>query len=415
MDDAEAVQPIEHFDGSSDCILTKAGSKTSSVIASLSSQGAVRPAGERFFGFPNEVPLQDDLLCAIGQLALLSPFELLQIFHQLRKHGSLEMVRDDGLLADCMVGEGGVLEAKCGHRRGREAVLTFVWWRKGTFKFSVGPDHIPGCIPIKIPELMMDAVFMADEIERRSNYLPLPHSPLTLKTDTAPEDIMNCRIGDVFEYVKTHPGATTVEMEDSLALAPTQVRLSLALMGQYGILKELPPNVLLKEEPVPKVITRWYDLNTPIKEETVPPSLQWWYNLIKHYPGGLRLLIAAVPSECTELVWELVKKVAILLEVPAPNVMCSTSGPSFVRLRAPCGGILSLTVLPLIKKNRYLFESFVRTMQACFLTGDEQLSDEASSWKSLIPPTVSYNSYRDGASLYQVLSDHIKQMSAASE
>jgi len=119
MDDAEAVQPIEHFDGSSDCILTKAGSKTSSVIASLSSQGAVRPAGERFFGFPNEVPLQDDLLCAIGQLALLSPFELLQIFHQLRKHGSLEMVRDDGLLADCMVGEGGVLEAKCGHRRGR--------------------------------------------------------------------------------------------------------------------------------------------------------------------------------------------------------------------------------------------------------------------------------------------------------
>jgi hypothetical protein len=363
---------------------------------------------------PFDISMQEDPLCITGQLAFLSPFELLQISHQLRKHGSLEMLRDDGLPADCKVGEGGILEARCGHRYGREAVLTFVWWRKGTFKFSIGPDQIPGCSPIKIPELMMDAVFMADELERRGRYLPLPNSPLTLKTDIEPEDDLNCRIGDIFNYLKSNPGATTAEMESTLPLAPTQVRLSLALMGQSGILGMLPQDIILKEENAPTIITKWHDLNVPMQEENVPPSLMWWYNLVKQFPGGLRLLIAAIPDESTELVWGLVKRVAKLLEAPEPNVMCSSTGPSFVRLRAPCGGVLSLTILPLIKKNRYLFESFVSSMQACFLCCDDRIGGEAQFWKSLIPSNAHQYSFNDGPALYDALSDHLKQMSSNS-
>lgn len=384
----------------------------STVIADLSSQGAVGRAREPGIALSGmTASIQEDPLCVSGQLALFSPFELLQISHQLRKHGNLEMIRDDGLTADCRLGEGGVLDARCGHRRGREAVLTFVWWRKGTFRFTLGSDQIPGLTPIKIPELTMDAVFMADEIEHRSRYLPLPRSPLTLKTDLAPEDRLNCRIGDVFEFIKLHPGVTTAEMEETLPLAPTQVRLSLALMAQDGILEVMPQDGSLKEGSVPPIITKWYNLNAPVNEESVPPSLVWWYNLTKQFPGGLRLLIAAVPEDNTELVWELVKKVAKLLEVPAPNVMCSTSGPSFVRLRVPCGGVLSLTILPLMKKNRYMFESFVRTMQACFLCSDERIVEESQSWKNLIPPNVKNCLFKDGPALYDALSAQMKQMS----
>jgi hypothetical protein len=146
----------------------------------------------------------------------------------------------------------------------------------------------------------------------------------------------------------------------------------------------------------------------------VPAALLWWYRLIQRFPGGLRLLIAAVPDECTELTWELVKKLAKMLEVPAPNVMCSSTGPSFARLHAPCGGVLSLTILPLTKKNRYLFESFVRSMQACFFCFDDRVAAEAQSWKVLIPGSLPQHYLKDRAALYDVLCDQMKQMSDAS-
>jgi hypothetical protein len=350
---------------------------------------------------------EEGTLSVAGQLELFSPFELFQISHQLRKHGRLEMTRDDGLIADCRIGEGGILEAQCGHRRDREAVLTFVWWRKGTFKFTGEPSPKPVQPPIKIPELMMDAVFMADEIEHRSQHIPLPQSPLFLRGDTAPEDELNCRIGDVFDYIKAHAGTTIAEMDGILPLAPTQVRLSLALLAQAGYLEAAPLDAASNQGDVPRHLRYWYKINTIVEEENVPPMLRWWYNLVKRFPGGLRLLIAAVPDECAELVWDLVRKLAKILEVPAPNVMCSSTGPSFVRLRAPCGGMLSLTILPLTKKNRYLFESLVRSMQACFLCCDDRIAAEAQSWKSLLPPNMPQYFLKDKSTLYDALSKEL--------
>jgi hypothetical protein len=364
-----------------------------------------------------ESPAGEEPLTVSGQLALFSPFEILQISHQSRKHGRLEIIRDDGLPAECRIGDGGILEARCGHRREREAVLTFVWWRKGTFKFigetNPGPVRKPDRIPLKIPELMMEAVFMADEIEHRSQYIPLPQSPLSLKGDKAPEDELNCRIGDVFDYIMAHPGATIAEMDETLPLAPTQVRLSLALLGQSGLLQILSPDAAPVEGVVPRNLRYWYSVNRIVEEETVPATLIWWYRLTRRFPGGIRLLVAAAPDECTELIWDLVNKLAKMMEVPAPNVMCSSTGPSFARLHAPCGGVLSLTILPLTKKNRYLFESFVRSMQACFLCCDDRAAAEAQSWKLLIPPNLPQHFLKGRSALYDVLCEQMKEMSGA--
>jgi len=305
----------------------------------------------------------------VGRIEVLSPFDSLQMFSQLSKYGILEFKRDDGLTASCAVVEGGVEDAHCGHLHGREALMTFLWWNRGWFVFESRPQLTPAYPPIRVPELLMDAVRLADEIELRNEHLPPRDKPLELCEGAEPlEDTLECDVGHVFNYLKDHPRATCEEMVRALPLAPVKVRLGVALLAESGRLRHpeaAAPCTLVEAEPI-----------------------EWWHRLKERFPGGLRMLIAHSPAEPRDGLFRAVAKLGESLKLPNPTFSLAAEGPSFLRLRPAVGGILSATFLPISKKNRYLFESFVQSVQLVIICGTRGNGIEAESWVSVVPKTV---------------------------
>lgn len=305
-----------------------------------------------------------------GRLEVCSPFELLQLSCQLRKFGRLKLFREDGQTGSCAVTEAGVTRADCGHLTHREAVLTFLWWKKGWFVFDEDESTPHAERPIRIPELVMDAVRLADETERRAADIPERTARLRLVEGALPpEDALGCDVGRLFAFLIDHPDRTRAEIEATLPLAPVKIRLGLALLADAG---QLVDRVAGVHRPAP----------------ATAPRNSWWQRLIGSYPGGLRVLIGHPPDASSDALYRAVRKLAETLELPPPSFGMAGDGPSFVRLRPQAGGILSLTFLPVVRKNRYLFESFMQSVQLVLLCADPGAPLEGLDWAAILPKDV---------------------------
>jgi hypothetical protein len=183
-----------------------------------------------------------------------------------------------------------------------------------------------------------------------------------------PEDDGTCDLGLLFEMLSTNPGLTCAELEHRLPLAPVKVRLGLALLAEAGGL-----------------------IGPKARSETPaagPASGDWWQALMERFPGGLRVLVVCGPSVAPDRIFAAVSRLGATLDLANPSVSFSPGGPSFVRLRPPSGGILSLTFLPIAKKHRYLFETFVRSVQMVLVCPENGAHHELEEWTALIPPAV---------------------------
>ncbi len=101
--------------------------------------------------------------------------------------------------------------------------------------------------------------------------------------------------------------------------------------------------------------------------------------------GGARLVIAC-PATCAGgCCRRLAEHLADVLDAPLPGGLERAAGPSFLRLYPAAGGTLSLTLVPATPRNRFLFESLVRSAQGVVLCS-ACARDEG--WRSLLPAAL---------------------------
>ena len=299
-----------------------------------------------------------------GQLATFSPFELMQFLVFSGKAGCLELDRGDDRQASCHLAGGSITEATCGHLEGPEAVLNFVWWRTGRFRFIPGASPAAGRLSANIETLMMDGVRLADELERRGALVPPSAAPLHLGVrGRVPADGFDCGLDLVASALRAG-SATRAELESSLNLCPVKVRLSLALLAEANLLEnaDRQEGSGLTAEP-------------PIAAGARGHGVQ-----------DLRVLVAHTSQSEPAGLLEAVQALGAALGGPQARAELSRVGPSFVRFRPPEGRILSLTLLPTSRRNRFLFETFVSSVdEVLFCDGKEE---EAQAWRAIVPPTV---------------------------
>jgi len=301
-----------------------------------------------------------------GDLARFSLFELLQYLCSLQIHGRLELSRDDGRTAWCEIVPGGLGTAAHRHLQGREAVFTFVWWKAGRFRFEAteAPEEIAGVT--HTAELLLEAVRLADEVERHHKLIPQAEAPLVIDADRdPPADTLDCGLEEVLLALRRQSEPTLSKLEAALPLAPIKVRLALTCLIAAGVVRSA-----LESSP------------SAASDSITPP---WWANLKRRSPGGVRVLVGYSPETSPEGILDSVRSLSRSLRLPCPVLALSQSGPSFARLRPEGGGIVSLTFLPLLQKNRYLFDTFLRGVELVILDG-EGCAGDALHWDQAVPP-----------------------------
>ncbi len=321
----------------------------------------------------------------VGELRFLPPFELLPILTDLRKVGSLRLVRSDGLTAACRVARGAIASAEAGHLTGREAIFTFLWWNQGRFAFEAGNAEAADeeGEAIHVPEIMMDAVRLADEIERRKEAIPPREQRLVLAPDAGLDrDEFDCGLPLVFEALRQQPGLSCTELERRMPLAPTKVRLAVALLA---------------------VTSKLRGFRVEYSGVFQRAAVTWWHRILLRYPGGIRVLVASCRTVGREQIEEAVALVATSLHASRPTSTYASDGPSFVRMRPADGGILSLTFLPTGRKHRFLFETFVRSIDAVLLCSDVCPCGERHDWGSVVPKGVRVVTMDEPSALHREL------------
>ncbi len=329
-----------------------------------------------------------------GQLTTFSPFELLQYLLFSGKAGCLELEHADGRQASCSVAGGSIAAASCGHLDGSEAVLAFVWWRQGRFKFTPGATRAAGATYGTIEALMMEAVRLADELEGLASRVPPPGVRLSLTgRASVPRDDLGCGLDLVASALRARPGPTRAELEAGLRLCPVKVRLGLALLAAADALQTegSPEEASLATDP--------------------PHSLEGG-------SGGLgtcdvRVLVAHTAQAQRSGLLDAVQELGAALGGPRVQTELSPVGPSFVRFRPRGGGILSLTLLPISRRNRFLFETFVSSVDAALFCCGNDGGDEASAWKTVVPPGVTLSSVDAPAALCDELRGFLVRLAEA--
>jgi hypothetical protein len=302
-----------------------------------------------------------------GLLAAFPVSELLEFFTEFRKRGRLDLVNWWGTAASCSVASGVVFDARCGHLRGAEAIATFAWWSEGSFSFLPTEAEPEAGTSFRVSEVLMDAVRIADELERRSALLPGPAEPLTLSGGAAaPLDDLDCGVADVFAFLSANPGATLADLEAGIALAPVKIRLSVASLVEAGLLGAVRPS-----------------------GPAAPGAVDdWWRRVQARHPGGVRVLVVCPGFGSSDELGQAVSRLGGLLGVAASSFSYATAGPSFARFRPASGGILSLTFLPLVARSKHLLRTFVRSVDLALLYLDASGRADLASWEIAFPPSV---------------------------
>lgn len=312
---------------------------------------------------PGEVP--GDMA---GRLEVFPALEVLQILFASGKSG-LATFDVPGLAGGrCAVTPKGLVEASWGPLEGREAALAAITCRSGVFRFDAGPVATASEPPVDVTKLLMDAARLEDELERIAGHLPQPFVPLfpapgrTLPTT----DPFECGVREVFALLRLEPGLTLAELEARLPLAPLKVRLSVAWLVSTA---HLP----MTEAP------------------TAAPSgtLPFWRRVLAAHAGGLRVLVATNPNEGAAALEAALAHLAAALGVAPPPLTLTADGPTVVRLRPGAGGLLSITVLPLLRKHRQIFETLAASVDLVLLFSAGPTSyGAAAEWGAAVPSEV---------------------------
>ncbi len=307
-----------------------------------------------------------------GDLAVFNLFDSLQLLLMLRLSGLLWIDRADGESAFCRLAAGTVVEARRGHLEGREALIDLFWWREGAFRFQAQEEAAdPVGEKLRVEEVMLDAVRISDELHLRSTLVPPAGARLALSDGAeVPASDLCPSTAQVFAFLAENPGLARTQLEAVLPFAAEKVRLALAQLVEAGCL----------------------DLGRAVAPSTPDRQLQSaGSRFAARFPAGLRLLVAHSPqsASATEL-QNAARALAEALGVPDLATAASPVGPSFLRFRPPGGALLSLTFLPLSRRNRFLFETLAGLVDGVLLCGWKDAEEEAAAWTSQVPPNVDF-------------------------
>ncbi len=299
-----------------------------------------------------------------GDLSCLNAFELLQVFQYLGKRGTLTL-RGEGRVARCRVVPGGLIDVECGDLQGWEAALSFVWWKVGAFRFEADQADDGGAAavvreePLAVSHLLLEAVQLADEIEARSALVPTRHESLYRSIEQAPPAALLAIRGSaaVLERVERQPGISRRELESDLPFAPVTVGFAVARLIEEGFLG-------------------------------ASESIEERKNLGHARPEVHRIVRAllAYDPERSEEVDDWLHRIEEALGASRSSVKVDAAAPSFLRCRLPSGCFLSLTALPISRRNRFVLESLAPSLALAVFHLGGSARDEAERWQSLLPP-----------------------------
>lgn len=301
-----------------------------------------------------------------GDLACLSAFELLQVLQWLGKVGRLEMQNRSGEEASCRIQARGLAEVRCGQLRDREAAMALAWWKDGTFRFdpSALGDEGPGAAspPLAVQEVLLDAVRLADEIEARHNLMPDRGEPLhLLLSQGLPASLRGIAGAEqIAGALASRPGASRLDLEASLALAPVTLGFALARLCEEGFVGT-------------------HELRSSPPETARSPALAAGKRRI------LRALFAFDRDFADDVDPALRRIQAELGAEPSPGRV-DASAPAFLRSRLPSDCFLSITALPISRRNRFVLESLTPTLELAILLISDHTRGEVEHWLSLGAP-----------------------------
>ncbi len=307
-----------------------------------------------------------------GHLASFTPFDVLQYLNVSRRTGELRLRRADGEAAECKLVLGRIVGARCEHLHDREAVLTLVFWQAGEFEFEETPKPEEAGVDLSVEELTMEAVRIADELEMRAVDLPHADERLTLNSfRKPPADELECGVRRVADALRGRPATTRRQLECELDLCAIKVRLALTL--------------LVRERVVCRVDAA---AETPRRFSVAADDAELeatWSRVRRRFPTGLRVLVAFAPETAIGRFEPALEALGQRLGAPTRVGAVLPVGPSILRFRPPSGGILSVTLLPITRRDRYLYETFAPSVDIVIFYGWSSVAEIAEGWVEAVP------------------------------
>ncbi|MDX1999386.1 MAG: DUF4388 domain-containing protein [Thermoanaerobaculia bacterium] len=288
-----------------------------------------------------------------GALEVFSVFEVLEVLGFLKRSGTVVFTAAGGERARCWLEDGQILGAEYRHRRGPEALLSVLDWREGEFAYeSTEAASPPAGPPFSAASVMLEAMRLEDELERRRELVPAPQQRLFLSSERHCPDAVGCGLSSLLADLRTRPGMTVTEFEAQSDLCPAKVRLGLAQLAYCQILA--PPKLGLQPA-------------------TEPVALAACFRVLVALDGAV--LATAVPQLLTQL--------GRHLGAPAVTSNGPSQGPTFARFRPGGGSVLSVSFVGIAREQRLLFESFAGSVDLVLL--DAEGSEEARRWFAGLP------------------------------
>lgn len=283
-----------------------------------------------------------------GALEVFSVFEVLEVLGFLKRSGTVVFTGVGGEKARCWLDDGKILGAEYRHRRGPEALLSVLDWREGEFAYEGTEPAFPLTgSPFSAASVMLEAMRLEDELERRRELLPDPREPLFLATDRHCPDTVGCGLSALLSALGERPGSTLSELEAQSDLSPAKVRLGVAQLAYCQLLG--PSRTSPTAVPEPAALAACF-----------------------------RVLVALDGAVLATVVPPLLNQLGRHLGAPAVTSNSPSQGPTFARFRPGGGNVLSVSFLGIAREQRLLFESFAGSVDLVLL--DAEVSDEARHW-----------------------------------
>lgn len=173
-----------------------------------------------------------------GDLATHPLWAVLQYLKQVDKTGHLR-VRGPAGSGTIDLRDGELVTARWQGLRGSEALLTLLCVEEGSFRFdSSEPGEIAARAAEDLPmhELLMQAAWLKDELDKRRPFLPAAGEPLEVVTGSLPEseDFAGLPLRRVLDRIRSQSGTRLFDLVADEAEAPLTTRLAVASLCEHG-------------------------------------------------------------------------------------------------------------------------------------------------------------------------------------
>jgi hypothetical protein len=317
-----------------------------------------------------------------------------------RKHGLLKVTPATGAsLSGASEGlivlhGGGIASVEFGSLGASEALMELLSLPDASFSF-MSTAKVDRPAAVDWTSVLMERARLEDEMERHAAYYPGDKTRL-LRSDKNTEnpDELNCGAPLVLVAIEKKPRITPAELFTSLPLCTLKIRLAISWLTARSALGE------------------YHTQGIPVAMRGLGDA--WHQKLIFAGRGGVRILLASPPDDGPEDLSRQIALIADDVQSERPEVSMPQDGPVVVRLRPKTGGLISITILPVSKRHRAMFESLLPGAQIAVLPSLEA-AGESQVWRYLIKEKVAAlawgpERHNDGA-LLGALKDHAAQVS----